>query len=313
MSDPSVNGIGDLLFIVIVLVAAGFGLYEWIRRRSRRDDEKPPDRAPDPSTTKTVATPKAPEATAPLGSVGVPPFPPNRDRPASRPAQPTTPAVEVNVRPVVQTRTTSGVRVNPGEQWPLNERPWTPSEDAVLLRAYDLAVRSHSVSMPSLAVAVGIDQLQVARRLIRFTLAPRGDIEDLTGAVNHGSHYSAATRNALLALHDLGLALPDVAARCGRTQLGAGWQIVERRHPPMSQTTRSRIERGLTGLSDEVLREQLAPTPLSAASPHSAVSPRHSAAPRLPQRDVRLPTERRADVCPECFQIRSVSGSCGCS
>lgn len=315
VSDPGISGLSDLLAVGLVIAAAIAGLIALLRRsrttnqagenRSRADDgarqqDQRPRQAPNgavPPSTHTVAQPTAssPPAVVP-------------------PAAPTHEASLPNPQSRVVTRTTPGVRAEVDQVWPGNDRPWTASEDAALLVAYDRAARSGNVVMPALARAVGIDQLQVARRLIRFTLTPRGDIDDATDAVNDGARYSAAARNELLSLHDLGLDLPAVASRSGRTQLAAGWQIVERRHPPIRADVRSRIGRGLAGMSEAALLAQLAPVhsnsrrgPRDVASP--GVASRQSRA--IPE-PTRSSTSRESTVCPSCFQVRSVSGACGC-
>ncbi|MFB8146633.1 hypothetical protein ACFC1W_07800 [Microbacterium sp. NPDC056003] len=315
VSDPGISGLSDLLAIGLVVAAAIAGLIAMLRRsrttnqagetRPRADDgarqqDQRPRQAPNDAVPPSARA--ATQATASSPPVDVSPAAPTHEAPLPNPQS------------RVVTRTTPGVRVDVDQVWPGNERPWTPSEDAALLVAYDRAARSGTVVMPALARAVGIDQLQVARRLIRFTLTPRGDLDDATDAVNDGARYSAATRNELLSLHDLGLDLPVVASRSGRTQLAAGWQIVERRHPPIRADVRSRIGRGLAGMSEVALLAQLSPVRANApGGSREVAAPGVTSDQRRANPELRHSSASRAPaVCPNCFQVRSVSGACGC-
>lgn len=314
VSDPGISGLSDLLAIGLVIAAAIAGLIAMLRRSRTTNHAGESRPRTDEGSGHQDWPRQVPNVTAPpstqAGAHPAPSPPPA----VAPPAAPTQEAPPPNPQPRVETRTTPDVRVYIEQVWPGNERPWTPQEDAALLVAYERASRTGNVAMPALAKAVGIDQLQVARRLIRFTLTPRGDIDDATDAVNDGARYSAATRNELLSLHDHGLGLPAVASRSGRTQLAAGWQILDRRYPPIRADVRSRIGRGLAGMSEGALLAQLAPVhsdsprgPRDVAS--SGVASRQS---RVFPEPTKSSTSRESTVCPSCFQVRSVSGACGC-
>lgn len=249
MPDPGISGLDDAWFFLLALAVGVLALIEWIRRRFKRKHAPPQHRSRTPPLTPTQVEPESSlqsERTTPRPPLG-----------ASAPVENGAPAPSGSdlgsppASPAIRTRTTdaSGSFWDP---WEHGERPWTEVEDDELVRLYESgtqSIRENPVIV--IAVQMSIDQLEVARRLIRLTLEPRGDIDDVSQAPNHGKRYSGIEREELLELHRQGAALPVVAARAGRTQMAAGRQIIERLHPSVRASARLRVQQGLRALSDE--------------------------------------------------------------
>ncbi len=249
MPDPGISGLADAWFLLLVLALGVLALINWIRPKFKRKPDPPPTHVEPESPLQTErATPRPPLVVKHANL---------RDDIASAPVSKGTPVSSGSelesppAIPMVRTRTTdaSGPFWDP---WEHGERPWTAAEDAELVRLYESgtqSIRDNPVIV--IAVQMRIDQLEVARRLIRLTLEPRGDIDDVSHAPNHGKRYSGNEREKLLDLHREGATLPVVAARAGRTQMAAGRQIIERLHPSVRASARSRVQHGLIALSDD--------------------------------------------------------------
>ncbi len=132
-----------------------------------------------------------------------------------------------------------------------SEREWAAGEDLELIRLYE----THA-PVVVIAQTMQIDQLQVARRLVRVMLNPRGEINDREGSPRSGAAYSHDERAKLIAWHHAGVPLPVIAVNVERTQLGVGWQIVEQGHLDVPLAVRERLKAGKTAISTVWLARQ---------------------------------------------------------
>lgn len=154
----------------------------------------------------------------------------NSAKPNPLPAPKLAPKKSPKSKPPIVTRTsaaaTSGV-----SEFDDQDKPWNAVEDVELLGAY-VATRS----LAATAQAIGVDQKQVALRLIFLLLSPHGLIDD-PSAPNYGATYSAADSKAIVKAWRDGRKLPSIARDFQRDQLGIGWKLLDDASHPVDVTT----------------------------------------------------------------------------
>lgn len=128
----------------------------------------------------------------------------------------------------VVTRTSRVKTAKPAPVEPLKQ--WTAAEDTALLESY---LRERTIA--ATAVALRVDQIQVARRLVTLLLGPKGEIDD-PSVPNHGKTYSKADQTAIPEAWRDGRKLPMIARMFGRDQLGVGWRLLDDASEPVELT-----------------------------------------------------------------------------
>lgn len=110
------------------------------------------------------------------------------------------------------------------------ERQWTPAEQRDLMSQYE-----DQQTVREIAIAMQLDQKQVAARLIRLLLDPKGRIDNDDEMTNARSRYSEQEEHRMREAYEAGLPLPALAQELGRSQLGVGWRMLDR-HIPLVRT-----------------------------------------------------------------------------
>jgi len=113
------------------------------------------------------------------------------------------------------------------------ERQWTLEEQRQLVSLY-----TAQDSVLEIAMAVQQDQKQVAARLIRLLLDPKGRIDNDDEMPNARKRYSESEVRRMREAYEAGLPLPVLAKELGRSQLGVGWRMLDH-HIPL-------VRKGLT-------------------------------------------------------------------
>lgn len=188
-----------------------------------------------PASTPKPAVPETPQPAPPLPDpVPVKPTPvpaaeprspePVRQEtpvPVAGPKQPAGPMAEA----VIHTRTganpSKAKLIDPHAE---SERVWSKGETARAVALY----RSGKSLVP-IALAMKIDQRQVAIRLIRVLFAFDGELEDMKAAPRHGMKYSDEEVSKMQSYSDAGSSIQDIAMAVERTVLGVGWRMLDRR------------------------------------------------------------------------------------
>jgi len=106
------------------------------------------------------------------------------------------------------------------------ERQWTLDEQRQLVSLY-----TAQDSVLEIAMAMQQDQKQVAVRLIRLLLDPKGRIDNDDEMPNARKRYSENEVRRMRDAYEAGLPLPFLAKELGRSQLGVGWRMLEHHIP----------------------------------------------------------------------------------
>ena len=76
-----------------------------------------------------------------------------------------------------------------------------------------------------------LDQKQIASKLIRLLLDPKGRIDNDDEMPNARARYSEGEERRMREAYRAGLSLPVLAKELGRSQLGVGWRMLDRHIP----------------------------------------------------------------------------------
>ena len=106
------------------------------------------------------------------------------------------------------------------------ERQWTIEEQRQLVSLY-----TAQNSVLEIAMAMQQDQKQVAARLIRLLLDPKGRIDNDDEMPNARKRYSESEVRRMREAYLAGLPLPALAKELGRSQLGVGWRMLDHHIP----------------------------------------------------------------------------------
>ncbi|ALE07199.1 hypothetical protein AL755_19810 [Arthrobacter sp. ERGS1:01] len=114
------------------------------------------------------------------------------------------------------------------------ERDWTHAETVQVLELYD-----QGVDLYSLEEICGLEVEQIVTRLIRLIFGIQGSLGDENAVANSGKPYSPQGQEMLRTGWRNGESLDVLAARLGRTPLGAGWKMLALGIPAVSAELRS--------------------------------------------------------------------------
>lgn len=134
----------------------------------------------------------------------------------------------------IVTRTTPSLGTSLHDSFAVEgERQWTLEEQRQLVTLY-----TAQDSVLEIAMAMQQDQKQVAARLIRLLLDPKGRIDNDDEMPNARKRYSESEVRRMREAYEAGLPLPVLAKELGRSQLGVGWRMLDH-HIPL-------VRKGLT-------------------------------------------------------------------
>lgn len=131
----------------------------------------------------------------------------------------------VSIRTRTGTNTTGRALIDPYAD---SERPFTEEEDKLLLE-----LQAAGGKIWSIANGMGIDQRQIAIRLIRLLIVPHGPINDESAALNNGAAYADGEKDQIEREYLDGVSVEEIAQRHGRTVLAIGWLLLERPGRPI--------------------------------------------------------------------------------
>lgn len=173
--------------------------------------------APQPTTSKATAMPESVPASESASNHQPAPEPkpvelePTPEQPKSEPT---------HIRTRTGVNTTGRELIDPYAD---SERPFTADEDKRLLE-----LQAAGGKVWSIANDMGIDQRQIAIRLIRLLFAPTGPINDEAAALNNGATYADGEKDQIEREYRDGVRIEEIAQRHGRTVLAIGWLLIDR-------------------------------------------------------------------------------------
>lgn len=133
--------------------------------------------------------------------------------------------------PAIVTRTMAAPGAALVDLFALNgERSWTTAEQQAAVKRYERGDTVHQI-----ALAMRIDQKDVAAILVRVLLGATGVINDEASAPQSGMAYAAADLRRIRESCNEGISLRALAGELGRSQLGVGWKMLEMRVCPPSR------------------------------------------------------------------------------
>lgn len=108
------------------------------------------------------------------------------------------------------------------DPWSKADRVWASDEDAALVAQYR-EVRK----VRACALALQLDQRQVAIRLVTLLLGGEGRIDNDDEMPNSGKWYSREEVELISGQYRAGVPLRQIALAVGRSQLGVGWRLLD--------------------------------------------------------------------------------------
>jgi hypothetical protein len=108
------------------------------------------------------------------------------------------------------------------------EREFTKVEDSLLLKNY-----RKGLGIVAIANLMQIDQKQIAIRLIRMLINPKGPMEDKESASEDGHYYRHDEKEQIETEFLAGTPIEKIATMHNRTVLAIGWQLLERPSKPL--------------------------------------------------------------------------------
>ena len=108
------------------------------------------------------------------------------------------------------------------------EREFNKVEDNLLLKNYR---KGHGIV--AIANLMQIDQKQIAIRLIRMLINPKGPMEDKESASENGHYYRQDEKEQIEKEFLAGTPIEKIATMHNRTVLAIGWQLLERPNKPL--------------------------------------------------------------------------------
>jgi hypothetical protein len=140
-------------------------------------------------------------------------------------------------QPSIVTRTSSGFAgTELADPYAGKEKRWRRIEQLELLDLY-----AQGKTVINMAYVLGVDQKQVAIKLMRLLLSPSGDIENADGCSRHGMKYTKEELRTMADLQGSELRLRTIANEVQRTQLGVGWKLLDLHVPKVPTTLRGKL------------------------------------------------------------------------
>lgn len=126
--------------------------------------------------------------------------------------------------PRIVTRTnTLPVGLRALDDW-VEKSDWLETEDRTLK-----SLINSGLTVSSIALALGIDQKDVAYRATRLFFDEWGELDDKSKAQFDGTTWTAKQKSLFDALLSSGKSLSELSRRLGRTKIAIGWRMIDNR------------------------------------------------------------------------------------
>lgn len=143
---------------------------------------------------------------------------------APKPRSASIPVAPAASQPIIVTRTSTlapGMRAL--DNWS-EKSDWLAAEDAVLKSQIN-----NGQSVASIAIAMGIDQKDVAYRATRLYFHEWSDLDDKANAPFDGTTWTKSQKMQFDELVAARKPLGDITKRLGRTKIAIGWRMIDTR------------------------------------------------------------------------------------